>query len=130
MSIRERAMFEMEIRERAMYEMERANFSETYKEAVRKILDIFFETWDSGDSVWVMSKALNRLICGKCLSPLTGEDEWTDVGPFYQNKRISSVFKEFTGEVYDIDNPKGAKKPITFPYYPEEVKVSSPVIEI
>ena len=125
----------MSIRNKAIYEMDKAGFEETDKDAVKKILDIFFETWDSGGAVWAMAPVLNRLICGKCLTPLTGEDdEWMNITEhlngqdIYQNIRISSVFKEPDGLVHDLDNPKGPREPITFPYFPREAVVADPVI--
>ena len=56
----------------------------------------------------MMRKHILHII--KALTPLTGEDdEWTNVSdygsgdPLYQNKRLSSVFKEADGSCYNID---------------------------
>ena len=123
----------MSIKEAAKYEMKLINVSEEDQKVMNNILDIFFSQWDSGGAVRVASEMLNRLICGKCLSPLTGKsNEWMEVSDgLFQNKRISSVFYDTNKEiVYDLDHPKGRNFCITFPYYPEEAKVASPVMEI
>ena len=130
----------MSVISQAKYEMEKANFDKEDFDRMVQILELFFDQWDSGGAVWVASDALNRLIAGKCLSPLTGEDdEWVEVSDgMFQNRRISSVFKDprfFEGKkAYDIDNPErdenGSWVAIEFPYYPKEAKVSSPLIEI
>ena len=130
----------MSVISQAKEEMRRANFAKEDFDRMVQILELFFDQWDSGGSVWAVSEALNRLIAGKCLTPLTGDDdEWMEVADgVFQNLRISSVFKDprfFDGEkAYDIDNSErdenGSWVAIEFPYYPKETKVSSPVIEI
>ncbi len=120
----------------AIGEMRLAGFSEKEVETMRKILRLFFDEWDSGGAVWAMAPVLQRCIAGKCLTPLTGApEEWMDVseasqgkGPVRQNKRCSTVFTDEDGRCYDIDTP--GRPTITFPYMPEEIRVSSPVIEI
>lgn len=114
--------------------MRLAGFEEADIDAMRRILDIFFERWDSGGAVWAMAPVLQRCIAGKCLTPLTGaDDEWMDVSnasgglPVRQNLRCSTVFSDETGRCYDIDTP--GRPTITFPYMPDEIRVSSPVIE-
>lgn len=122
----------MSIKSKAKREMELVGVDEEDQEVMMKILTLFFDKWDSGGSVWIASDMLNRLICGKCLSPLTGkDDEWMEVGEgLLQNKRIYSVFKDNNlGFVYDLDHPNGISYQITFPYYPKEAKVASPVIK-
>ena len=126
----------MSIIARARDELKRANFGEEDSEVMIKILELFFNQWDSGGAVYAVAPVLQRLIAGKCLTPLTGEDdEFFEVRPgVFQNKRISSVFKDrrfHDGELaYDIDNPAGSRAAITFPYLPEEAKVASPCIVI
>lgn len=101
-----------------------------------ELLEKFFDQWDSGGAVWAVAPVLQRLIAGKCLSPLTGEDdEFGEVAPgVFQNKRVSSVFKDprfHDGKLaYDLDNPLGRSVPITFPYWPEKAEVRSPVVEV
>lgn len=125
----------MSIRERALSELKRSKFSESEIAAYAKILDIFFEEWDSGGAVHVAAPILQRLIAGKCLSPLTGEDdEWLDHGGgVFQNVRCGSVFKDprfHDGKLaYDIDRPGKERDAIEFPYWPERAEVPSPVVE-
>lgn len=126
----------MSVIDTAVSEMKLAKFPDDEIEVMRKILGLFFETWDSGGAVWAMAPVLQRCIAGKCLTPLTGEDsEWMDVseasggkGPVRQNKRCSTVFTDEDGRCYDIDTP--GRPTITFPYWPEEARVPSPVIEV
>jgi len=79
----------------------------------KHILHMMQEFADEGHSGFSASYAisiLTKLMSFKPLSPLTGEDdEWTNVShygngdPHYQNKRLSSVFKEEDGSCYNID---------------------------
>jgi len=83
--------------------------------AMRKhILHMIEEFADEGHSGFSASYAINilsKLLAFKPLTPLTGEDnEWTNVSDrgtgdvMYQNKRLSSVFKDGKdGEAYTID---------------------------
>lgn len=125
----------MSIIDSAVSELRLAKFSEREISAYTKILKIFFEEWDSGGAVWAAAPVLQRLIAGKCLTPLTGEpDEWIDHGSgVFQNIRCGSVFKDprfHDGKLaYDID-AKEPRAAISFPYWPERGDVSSPVIEI
>jgi len=133
----------MSMKSWAKSEMERAQFDEQTKEAMSKILDIFFEEWDSGGAVSWAVPVLERLLKGLPLSPLTGEDdEWNDLSDMagqqlYQNRRCSTVFKVVDGSrvyCYDIDGPKDPNgyrgmKEITFPYDPENRNLS-PVVTI
>lgn len=120
----------------AKEELKRINFGESDSAAMIEILERFFQQWDSGGAVYVAAPVLQRLIAGKCLSPLTGEDdEWVDHGEgVFQNKRVGSVFKDprFHGgkSAYDLDNPAGPRAAISFPYWPERAEIPSPVIEI
>jgi hypothetical protein len=126
----------MSIIERAKDELKRVNFGEKDSKVMIEILEKFFDQWDSGGAVWAVAPVLQRLIAGKCLSPLTGEDdEWREVGQgVYQNKRLGSVFKDpryHDGKIaYDLDNPTGSRVAITFPYYPEHAEVASPIVTI
>lgn len=126
----------MSIIGQAKKELQRVNFGEEDSAVMISILETFFDQWDSGGAVHFAAPVLQRLIAGKCLSPLTGEaDEWHEVGEgILQNIRISSVFKDprfHDGKLaYDLDNPAGAREAISFPYWPERAEVASPVIEI
>jgi len=126
----------MSIISQAKRELELTNFDPEEAEVMLEILSKFFNTWDSGGAVWVASQVLQRLIAGKPLTPIVDSD-WMEVGHdwdgnlLYQNQRCSTIFKNvITNVAWDIDNPKGPKEPITFPYWPERSEVSSPVIEI
>jgi len=120
----------------AKRELDLIGFGDEDTKVMLEILEKFFEQWDSGGAVWAVAPVLQRLIAGKCLSPLTGEpDEWFDHGDgLFQNLRMSSVFKDprfHDGKLaYDLDNPKGPREPIEFPYYPERAEVAPPVVEI
>lgn len=127
----------MSIRSQAKEELRRINFGEEDSEVMMKIIDMFLDQWDSGGAVAAVFPVLKRLIAGKPLSPLTGEaDEWIEVGDgVFQNRRMSSVFKDlrFHGGklAYDLDNPRGSREFITFPYTPDyEPHVEMPVYEI
>jgi hypothetical protein len=119
-----------------------------YNAMMRKhILHMIKEFSDEGHSGFSAPYAiqiLTKLMSFKPLTPLTGEDdEWTNVSdygdgtPHYQNKRLSSVFKDGKdGEAYNIDgkvfwewykdedgNPfksyytsRDSRVPVTFPY--------------
>lgn len=118
----------------AKAELKRINFGDEDTAAMIEILEKFFDAWDSGGAVHAVAPILQRLLAGKSLSPLTGEDdEWCDHGGgVFQNVRCGSVFKDprfHDGKfAYDIDaaEPRAA---ITFPYYPDRAAASSPVIE-
>lgn len=122
----------MSLISRAEDELKRINFGEEDTAVMIKILKQFFKQRDSGCAVWAVAPVLQKLIAGKCLSPLTGEDdEWNEVGPgVFQNRRVASVFKDprfHDGKLaYDIDNPEGPRVAITFPYTPGTFTVSSP----
>jgi hypothetical protein len=127
----------MSVTHQAQQEMARAGFSPEDIAAMRRILELFFASWDSGGAVSVMAPVLQRCIAGKCLTPLTGaDDEWMDVsaysaadgtGPIWQNVRCSTVFKDYD-RCYDIDTP--GRPTITFPYWPERADIPFPTIEI
>ena len=125
----------MSIIGQAKDELKRINFGKEDSQVMIEILEKFFDTWDSGGAVWAVAPILQRLLAGKPLSPLTGEaDEWMEVNDgVYQNKRLPTVFKDkrfHHGQTaYDLDNPLGSREPISFPYYPKEAKVPSPVME-
>ena len=99
------------------------------------ILRDFFREWDSGGAVAVAAPALQRLIAGQPLTPLTGaDDEWAEVGTgIFQNKRLSSVFKDLRyhdGKLaYDIDAPE-PRAAISFPYWPPAKNPRMPIFEI
>jgi hypothetical protein len=121
----------MSIRSQAVEELKRINFGEEDTQVMLEILDKFLDQWDSGGAVAVASGVLRRLIAGKPLSPITGDDsEWLihDMDECYaQNIRCSTIFKDSKdGPAYDIDVP--GRPPITFPYWPEKDTVDMPVI--
>lgn len=126
----------MSIINQAKAELKRINFGDQDSAVMIDILVRFFEQWDSGGAVHAVAPILQRLIAGKCLSPLTGEpDEWVQHdGGVFQNVRCGTVFKDprfHEGKLaYDLDNPKGSRAAIEFPYWPERVEVTSPVIEV
>ena len=119
-------------------EIAAVNFGEEDSAVMIEIMEKFFDQWDSGGSVWCAAPVLQRLIAGKPLGPLTGDDsEWMEVmedanETAWQNIRCDTVFQtksHANGEIkyYDIDVDDG-RSAITFPYYPESAKVPSPVI--
>ena len=65
----------------------------------------FADEGHTGFSASYTIQCLKKLLNFKPLSSLTGEDdEWTDVGGnLFQNKRCYSIFKDATGDAYDID---------------------------
>jgi hypothetical protein len=96
----------MSIRKQARYELARSNFGESGTKAMMQILDIFFEEFDSGGATFCAAPVLQKLIAGKPLSPLTGQDdEWFDVSsasggnPMWQNIRCSTVFRDGSGSL-------------------------------
>jgi hypothetical protein len=119
---------------RAKEELDRIDFGEEDTAVMIEILEKFFTQWDIGGALHHVAPILQRLIAGKCLSPLTGEpDEWMEVGDgVFQNRRVSSVFKDpryHDGKLaYDID-AEDPRAPITFPYSPERAEVPSPIVE-
>lgn len=125
----------MSIIDQAKDELKRVNFGDEDSAIMIEILEKFFDQWDSGGAVHAVAPVLQRLIAGKCLSPLTGgDDEWNEVGDgVFQNRRVSTVFKDprfHDGkQAYDLDNPAGPREAISFPYWPERAQVASPVIE-
>ena len=129
----------MSLIDNAKRELDLIDFGREDTAAMIDILERFFEQWDSGGAVWVVAPILMRCIAGKPLSPLTGaDDEWFDHGMTHgvhvlQNMRCSTVFKQYREDVgrviaYDIDTE--GRPEITFPHWPGEAEVSSPVIEI
>lgn len=116
------------------------------QEAINKnvldIIELFASQGHGCISAGYVMSILERLLCFKPITPLTGEDdEWTDVSyemgrKHFQNKRCASVFKTTdaqgnTIEVHDIDaiaySDNGGltwytsnrfRKNATFPYEP------------
>lgn len=75
-------------------------------DAVMEIMEKFGDQGHSGYSASMVTNILTRLMRFEPLSPITGaDDEWTDIslhgesGIKYQNKRLSSVFKDVNGVV-------------------------------
>ena len=87
--------------------------ADEYNAAMRKhilgMVKLFSKEGHSGFSAPYAIDILSKVLRFKPLSPLTGEDdEWNNVRdyggePHYQNKRLSSVFKDANGDVYNID---------------------------
>lgn len=123
----------MSIIEQAKAELTAINFGEEDSRVMIEILEKFFDQWDSGGAVWAVAPVLQRLIAGKPLSPITGNDsEWfihDADGCYAQNKRCCTIFRATKdGPAYDIDVP--GRPPITFPYWPDRAKVSDPCVTI
>ena len=125
----------MSIIDQARAELAAVNFGEDDSRVMISLLEQFFDQWDSGSAVHFAAPVLQRLIAGRPLSPLTGEDsEWMDLGDgVFQNKRMGSVFKDprfHDGKLaYEIDAPE-PRTAIAFPYWPERAEVTSPVITV
>jgi hypothetical protein len=118
----------MSIIEQAKSELQRANWDADDSRAMIEIMERFFAQWDSGGAVYAVAPVLQRLIAGKPITPLTGDDdEWfihDCDGIYAQNIRCSTIFKATKdGPAYDIDVP--GRPPITFPYWPDRAEVSS-----
>lgn len=127
----------------ARRELDAVNFGAEDTAVMLGIMRTFLDQWDSGGAVHACAPVLQRLIAGKPLSPLTGEEtEWREIHRdnseiIYQNLRLSTVFKAVSLnkknrviQQYDLDNSAGHRAPIKFPYYPERAEVSSPVVEV
>lgn len=123
----------MSIIEQAKIELHAANWSPRGTAVMVEILEKFFDEWDSGGAVACAALVLMRLIAGKPLTPLTGDDdEWNDISEMsgqtmFQNRRCSSVFKD-AERAYSIDTP--GRPTIIFPYWPDRAVVDPPVVEI
>lgn len=124
----------MSIIEQAKRELAAINFGDDDSAVMIDILERFFGQWDSGGAVSVAAPVLRKLIAGNPLSPLMGtRDEWMDVGNgVLQNSRCSSVFIDprfHDGKAaYDLNNPKGARVAITFPYTPSCDDTHEPLV--
>lgn len=111
----------MSYKSHAMREFKAAgwlNEDDTFKDEMQemicnhvfKLLDVFSDEGHSGSSAPYAINLFTKLASWKPIAPLTGEDwEWADVSEssgrtLYQNKRLSSVFKEGEdGIAYNID---------------------------
>jgi hypothetical protein len=117
----------MSIIERARCELEAINFGEDDIRVMIEVMEKFFSQWNSGGAVSVAAPILARLIAGKPLTPLTGEDsEWMihdfdNTGIYAQNIRCTSVMKTTKdGPAFDVDLGDASEKvTITFPYMPD-----------
>jgi hypothetical protein len=100
----------------AKSELEKLDLEETEKRVILKIVETFANSDQSGSSACYAIDIINRLLCYKPLTPLTGEDdEWVEVyTEVYQSKRCPYVFKN-KDEAYILES-NGMKTPITFPY--------------
>lgn len=134
----------MSIIEHAKTELAAVNFGADDSKIMIEILEKFLDQWDSGGAVACATPVLVRLIKGQPLAPLTGEDsEWYDPmgdGIMLQNKRCSSVFKDWRSEdghlsenagqgtlkIHDLDNLTWDG---SFPYDPTTSLPTMPVVE-
>lgn len=97
-----------------------ADYDGAIATSVVALMETFCAYGHSGESAEQTIDVFTRLVNGKPLTALTGEDdEWTDVSeangsPMWQNRRCGSVFKD-NKAAWDIDKP-GHRVPITFPY--------------
>lgn len=100
------------------------NFS---KIGLLELIAVFSKQGHSGGSAPITIETFKELASFKPLTPLTGkDDEWNEVRHGeWQNKRLSSVFKDKDGKAYDIDAFRienedgwgsGVKAFIEFPY--------------
>jgi len=80
-----------------------------FKNEIMALVNNFMKSGQSGGSVHyvaaTISETVKNLCLAKTITPLTGEnDEWVDVGYFYQNKRMSNIFKyKYNNKAYNID---------------------------
>lgn len=105
--------------------------------SVFELLETFSDQGHSGTSAQIVLQLFNVLAGQGILTPLTGEDsEWIDQSeatgsPFWQNRRLSSVFKDADGKTFDINgiifmdkdgstytDSEKSSVPATFPYMP------------
>lgn len=90
---------ERELRAAGFYEPD-SDYGEMLPAAVLELVAVFSKQGHSGMSASIVRQLFNTLVDFKPLSPVKGdEDEWAEVGEqngvmVYQNKRLSSVFKE------------------------------------
>lgn len=100
--------------EHAKYELQKAGvfgskYNESVAEDVSNLLKLFSEQGHSGFSAGIVITLFNTLAKREPLSPLTGAaDEWDDMSEYsgtelHQNKRDSRVFKEGSGNFYQIE---------------------------
>lgn len=128
--------------EHAKREMGVVDEPDEFQRDVLELIAAFAKQGHSGGSAPIAIGTFARLAHFKPLGPLQGtEDEWVDVGPFDQNKRRSSVFREHgkNETAYDLDGyvleaPDGfhftseaSRAPVTFPYSPPE---KPPVLKV
>lgn len=101
---------------------------------ILEIIEVFDKQGHTGFTASYTINVLERLLRGKPLTPLTGEDnEWGEETEFGSrlNKRCLSVFKTKDGKVFDSDSMRCSdnggitwfsshrfQKEITFPYFP------------
>lgn len=114
--------------ERAQLFDKDADYDGEIAKSVVELIETFSKQNHSGGSAALTLLLFSRLAAFKPLKPLTGnEEEWNHVGmqngaPLYQNKRLSTVFKDKDG-AYDLSKSPLAnnrsKMGITFPYDPE-----------
>jgi hypothetical protein len=125
----------MSIIDHAKTELKLINFGDDDSRVMIELLEKFLEQWDSGGAVSVVAPVFQRLLAGKPLTPITGEDsEWfvhNQEGMYAQNIRCGSVFKDAKeGQAYDINLPGPGRQYITFPYWPDKADIPEPVFEV
>jgi len=110
----------MGMTEHTIQELTAIDFGSDDSLVMLDIVQRFFKQWDSGGSVSIARPMLMRLLYGKPLTPLTGEEsEWfvpdACESDLHQNRRCTSVFKRKSdGSAFDVDTGLD----VTFPYMP------------
>lgn len=126
---------EKELRIAGWYD-EDSLYGDLVPKAVMKAVRLFAIEGHSGMSAGLVNHITSTVCMFKPLTPLTGDDnEWVEVGTgVYQNKRMSSVFKE-NGTAYWIDGrvfrgPSGvtytskeSRVDIEFPWTPTDPEI-------
>lgn len=86
-----------------------------FRKEILALIEAFGESGQSGGSAPYTARAISKAVEKLCLQEpicdITGiDDEWSDIKdysndrkPYYQNKRLSSLFKEEGGKPYYID---------------------------
>jgi hypothetical protein len=89
---------------------EKDDYNAMMRKHILHMIKEFADEGHSGFSAPYAIQILTKLMSFKPLTPLTGEDdEWVEVSQYsdgsmrYQNKRLSSVFKNSDGSCYNND---------------------------
>jgi len=94
---------EDELRRAGWYDDD-AFYGDLVPKAVLRSARLFSIEGHSGMSAGLVNRIVSTVVMFKPLTPLTGEDdEWNEVGDgVFQNRRMSSVFKDESGKAYWI----------------------------